>query len=55
METEISLPHSQVPATSPYPEHIDPAHAPLPLTKHCLDKENCIMLMDLVHTITYLH
>jgi hypothetical protein len=33
METAISLPHSQVPATSPYPEHIDPVHAPLPPTK----------------------
>ena len=33
MESEGSLPHSQEPATSPYPEHIDPVHSPLPLTK----------------------
>jgi len=33
MEPEGSLPHSQVPANSPYPEHIDPGHAHFPLAK----------------------
>ena len=29
MEPEGSLPHSQVPATSPYPSHLDPVHTPI--------------------------
>ena len=33
MEPEGSLPHSQVPATSPYPEHIEPVRVPHPITK----------------------
>ena len=31
MEPTGSLPHSQEPAMSPYPEPVDPVHAPLPL------------------------
>ena len=30
MEPEVSLPHSQLPATCPYPGQIDPLHAPSP-------------------------
>jgi len=33
MEPEGSLPHSQVPATCPYPEHLNPVHNP---TSHFL-------------------
>jgi hypothetical protein len=31
MEPKGSLPYSQQPANCPYPEKIDPVHAPIPL------------------------